>query len=629
MREPLSDELIATVRERSRITDLFPAGALHRLGREFVTTCPWHRDHHPSLTVNPQRNFVFCFVCNRGEDPIGWLQDRQGHSFRDAVTSLARRYSIPLPSDDPAVAARLAAEEQERQRLLAWRAQLQQRFHNALLTDLRRQGPGARYLRQRGLNPDTARTWGLGLHQGRLMLPIRDHHGRCCGFSGRLLQVPQDPAMPKYKNSAADVLFQRNQLLFGLDRAAEAIRRSGEVLLVEGPLDVLQLHQAGFTNAVALLGTHLNPQQRQRLQRAGAHRLVLAFDGDEAGRRATQALIRELRPMALADTLALSVVPLPDGQDPDAVLRQGGAEAFQQLLNNAAHWLGWEVERLLAPLKATGQDSTGHDDPQRLQQIDHQARQLLAALPAGGLRRWAEHRLELELGAVPRAAVAPAPRKPQLSDTVWNGPPTPSRRWFAERRALRLYLCCPDSRPLLDPLVFHDRNHRQALEILRELQRRLSAHQADLAARGTAPPPDPEAAYRPDLLAQMVLSLCPRLDPALSLLLEPLISYPPEALQLIRSNLAPELQAVLEVLEPVEQGLVGAAAGVPPQPSEPAVPMAMPHSSQRIGWPSQASTGSTGSTGHVSGASAPARSPPPGPATGGRQGSAAASCRRC
>ena len=143
MSEPLSDALIASVRDRSRITDLFPPGALHRLGREFVTTCPWHQDHHPSLTVSPARNFVFCFVCNRGEDPIGWLQDREGLSFRDAVTSLARRYAIPLPSDDPLVAARLQAEETERQRLLSWRAELQQRFHSTLLADLRRQGPAA------------------------------------------------------------------------------------------------------------------------------------------------------------------------------------------------------------------------------------------------------------------------------------------------------------------------------------------------------------------------------------------------------------------------------------------------------------------------------------------------------
>ena len=270
---------------------------------------------------------------------------------------------------------------------------------------------------------------------------------------------------------SADVLFQRNQLLFGLDQAAEAIRQSGEALLVEGPLDVLQLHQAGFTNAVAVLGTHLSPQQRQRLQRAGAHRLLIAYDGDDAGRRATQSLIQELRPLAIADTLALAVVSLPPGQDPDTVIRQGGAAAFQPLLAAAAHWLGWEVERLLAPLTAT--EATDCETTQRLQQIDQQARQLLAQLPAGGLRRWAERRIELELGAVPRAAMATAPRKPQLSDTVWNGPPTPSRRWFAERRALRLYLCCPDSRPLLDPLQFHDRNHQQALELLRELQRQI------------------------------------------------------------------------------------------------------------------------------------------------------------
>ncbi|NBU29787.1 MAG: hypothetical protein EBS42_16715, partial [Caulobacteraceae bacterium] len=175
-----------------------------------------------------------------------------------------------------------------------------------------------------GLNLDTARDWGLGLNQGRLMLPIRDHHGRCCGFSGRLLQASQDPAVPKYRNSAADVLFQRNQLLFGLDRAAEAIRRTGEVLRAAAPRARSSFSLRAATRSPRAPASHRErtrraPPQRQRLQRAGAHRLILALDGDEAGRRATQALIRELRPMALADTLALSVVPLPDGQDPDTV----------------------------------------------------------------------------------------------------------------------------------------------------------------------------------------------------------------------------------------------------------------------------------------------------------------------
>jgi len=157
--------------------------------------------------------------------------------------------------------------------------------------------------------------------------------------------------------------------------------------------------------------------------------------------------------------------------------------------------------------------------------------------------------------------------------------------------------------------------------MLRELQRRLSAHQADLAAMGSLPPPDPEAAYRPDLLARMVLTLCPRLDPALSLLLEQLISYPPEALQLIRSNLAPELQAVLEVLEPIEQGLVGAAvvkAVAPVRGTEPVgspAPVASGHTSQRIAWPINASTRSTADV-HSWGVTAPAR-PPPEPSVAG------------
>jgi DNA primase len=103
------------VRERARITDLFPPADLQRRGAEFLTLCPWHRDSNASLTVSPRTNRVHCFVCNKGADPIGWLQDRQGLSFREAVEELARRYAIPLPEQDPEAAAKAEAERQERQ----------------------------------------------------------------------------------------------------------------------------------------------------------------------------------------------------------------------------------------------------------------------------------------------------------------------------------------------------------------------------------------------------------------------------------------------------------------------------------------------------------------------------------
>ena len=280
------------MRERARITDLFPQADLRRRGSEFLTLCPWHQDSNASLTVSPRTNRVHCFVCNKGADPIAWLQERQGLSFCEAVEELARRYAIPLPEQDPEAAAKAEAERQERQRLRQWRSRQEEEFHQALISDLGAAGTAARYLEQRGISPETAITWRLGLNAIRLMLPIRDGQGRCCGFSGRSLNGEE----PKYRNSSGDLLFQKSQLLFGLDRATEAIRRSGEALLVEGPLDVIQLHQAGLDNAVAALGTAVTLEQLQRLQRSGTKRLWLAYDGDSAGVNATARLIGLARP---------------------------------------------------------------------------------------------------------------------------------------------------------------------------------------------------------------------------------------------------------------------------------------------------------------------------------------------
>ena len=214
---------------------------------------------------------MHCFVCNKGADPIGWLQDRQSLSFREAVEELARRYAVPLPEQDPEAAAKSEAERQERQRLRQWRSQQEEEFHQALISDLGAAGTAARYLEQRSIFPETAIAWRLGLNASRLMLPIRDGQGRCCGFSGRSLNGEE----PKYRNSSGDLLFQKSLLLFGLDRGADAIRRSGEALLVEGPLDVIQLHKAGLDNAVAALGTAVTLEQLQ-LSSAQRHQAPLA-----------------------------------------------------------------------------------------------------------------------------------------------------------------------------------------------------------------------------------------------------------------------------------------------------------------------------------------------------------------
>jgi DNA primase len=356
----------------------------------------------------------------------------------------------------------------------------------------------------------------------RLMLPIRDGQGRCCGFAGRAL----DGQEPKYRNSRADALFRRSELLFGLHHAAGAIRATGEVLLVEGPLDVIQLHQGGIGNVVAALGTALTPEQRQRLERLGARRLILAFDGDEAGRKATAQVISDLRPMVIAGTLELAVLDLPAGSDPDSLLRQEGAEVFRQRIARAGHWLHWELEQLVEPARQVPEDLGV------LQRCERQAANLLALLPTGPLRRRAEERLQQQLGAVPRAPAPVSPaRDPELAS------PVDAAIMRAERRALRLFLASPASRPALVGLTLNTPLHRRALECLHMLQARLPAEDAEESGD--------------DLLPAAVQALAPRLEPELGGLLEELSQCGNRVRQLLAADPQPELMAVLDVLEPV------------------------------------------------------------------------------
>jgi DNA primase len=509
------------VRERARIEELFPAGSLKRAGRAFLTTCPWHDDRRPSLTVHPGRNRAHCFVCNRGADPIGWIQEQQGLSFREAVEELARRYSIPIPEQDPQAAARLEAEQRERRRLLRVREEQQRRFQAALLADLATGGPAAAFLHQRGITAATAEAWGLGLNGRRLMLPIRDGQSRCCGFSGRSLTGEE----PKYRNTAADVLFRRSELVFGLDRAADVIRRSGEALLVEGPLDVIQLHQGGVPQAIAAMGTALAPGQRQALQRVGARRLMVAFDGDGPGNTATGTLIAELRPMLVAAELELAVVELPAGSDPDELLRSEGAEAFRARLGRAEHWLSWELQQLLAPFRQAPEDMAV------LQRCETAGRKLLAVLPAGALRRRAEETLRRVLGEEPEA---PVPAQDAEVEIVRAAGSVIER---AEWRALRLFIGVPESRPMLAGLRFRTPAHKRAMEHLQEVQRRL--------------PQEPVVAGR-DPLAEILLALSSRMEPELADLVQRLCVSAQKAQESLGRNLEEEVMAVLDALEPVD-----------------------------------------------------------------------------
>jgi DNA primase len=507
---------LESVRERAQVTDLFGPSELKKAGRDFVARCPWHDDRHPSLTVSTTRNRVHCFVCGKGTDAIGWLQDRQGMSFQEAVLELARRTGVSVADGDPEAQERFEQEWRERRALMAQRTEQRAQFHQALFQQLKQGGLAAEYLQTRGITADTARTWQLGFAGGRLVIPLNDASGQTVGFCGRATANQE----PKYRNSTSDLLFQRNGLVFGLDQAAEAIRKEGTALLVEGPLDVIQLHQAGFTNAVACLGTSLSALQLQLLRRQGMKHLLIALDGDRAGQAATEKLLEQLQPQLVAGGLSASVVQLPEGQDADGLLRSNGSPAIEGLITGARHWLEWRLDRLLAPLTA----STGETSLETLQAVERNGQALVEQLPEGVLRRSAEQRLDVALrgrgeqtsGTLPPAVAAVDP-----------GAATARRR--AERRALRLFVHAADCRTLMQCLTFQDPACRVAMEWL-----------GSLAV---------VAMDRP--MAAMALELASRVPGAVGAELAQAAAPSPDVISLLQREPQAELQAVLDQLEPM------------------------------------------------------------------------------
>jgi hypothetical protein len=287
---------------------------------------------------------------------------------------------------------------------------------------------------------------------------------------------------------------------------------------------VLQLHQGGFPQAVAAMGTALAPGQRQALQRAGMQRLVVAFDADEAGLKATGKLIAELRPMLIANQFELAVLALPEGSDPDDLLRAEGAAALRERLRRAAHWLTWELEQLLAPYRAAPEDLFV------LQRCEIAGRKLLALLPAGALRQRVEDTFRRVLGEAPRA---PLPDSGSSADANTIAPPALRER--AERRALRLYIAAPDCRAVIAGLRFDSALHRAALQALMGIQSRIP--------EGVPPEQDP--------LPAGVQALCRRLEPNLAALLKDLCVAGREVQGMLGRDPGVELMAVMDVLEPV------------------------------------------------------------------------------
>jgi DNA primase len=332
---------------------------LQRAGREFRACCPFHNEKTPSFYVNDEKGFYHCFGCSAHGDAIRWMTDQRGLPFMDAVKELAAAAGMEVPAPDPR-----AAEKAERADTLHDAMAQAQRWFAEQLDGIA--GAGARaYLDGRGITEPTRRAFGLGFapesrgklrtalkaagdpllvdaglliqveekepydrFRDRLMIPIRDPRGRVIAFGGRIIGQGE----PKYLNSPDTPLFDKGRTLYNLDKAAAASRKSGRVIVVEGYLDVIALAQVGIGEAVAPLGTALTEAQLERLWRM-VEVPILCFDGDSAGQKAgVRAAMRAL-PL-LAPGRSLAFLTLPPGQDPDDLVRAGGAAVFEALLAN-------------------------------------------------------------------------------------------------------------------------------------------------------------------------------------------------------------------------------------------------------------------------------------------------------
>jgi DNA primase len=481
----LHPRTIEAVKERADIVDVVGEHVvLKKKGREFVGLCPFHDDKSPSMTVSPAKQFYYCFSCGAGGNAIKFLMELQRQSFGDVVLELARKYQLPIETVDGPQQERLRQQLSRREQLYrvlslaaGWfRSQLRAPAGAAALTYLREtrrlseatlesfqlgfapdQWDGLlSHLQQvEGLAPDlleaaglvVARKGGDGFYdrfRGRVMVPIRDRQGRVIGFGGRSL----DGGEPKYLNSPETEVFEKGKHLFGLDRAANAIRKDDRAVVVEGYFDVIALHAAGITNAVAALGTALSSQQITQLCRCcDSKRLILNFDSDGAGVRAAQRAIGEVEQLALQGQLELRVLHLPAGKDPDEFLKDHGAGDYRALLDQAPQWLDWQIEQVLA-----GRDLAKAD---QFQQAVTSLVALLGKLPQSAVRsHYLQQVAERLSGGQARLALQlEDDLRQQVKGQRWHGraqkweqPGEAGLRERAEAEILRLYLHCPHQR---------------------------------------------------------------------------------------------------------------------------------------------------------------------------------------
>jgi DNA primase len=365
----IPEETVDQVRESSDLVGLIgEAVELKRTGSDYRGPCPFHGGTHRNFAVIPKKNRYYCFVCHASGDVFSWLMKRFGMDYPTAVREAARRAGIVIPETpgrsgpdprEPLFEAVAVAQDWFTRQLLESldaaeaRAYLEGRdipldtagehglgyapASRAFLTAMKELGLEDKVLLEAGLTAQRDDGKVVPRFRARLLFPIHDLRGRPVGFGGRLLV----PGEPKYLNTPESPIFHKGKQLYNLHQAKTAIRKEESVILVEGYFDVFRLVLAGIDHVVAPLGTALTGDQAGLLRRF-ARAATLLYDSDQAGLRATFRAGDEL----LRHGVRVRVATMPEGEDPDTLVRKGGAEALQPILDDGIDLLERKIQLL-------------------------------------------------------------------------------------------------------------------------------------------------------------------------------------------------------------------------------------------------------------------------------------------
>ncbi len=371
----ISEDKIAEIRDRAPIADVIGNYvALKKSGNSLKGLCPFHNEKTPSFYVHPNRGFYHCFGCKASGDVFSFLMHVEGKTFPEVARDLAEQTGVQLPVYDPQREAEHQRHRKEHERLASLMEAATEFYCNQLRehpdagiarAELEKRGISdqavrdfrlgyaphgwdslVRFLERAGSSPADAEAVGLIVSRRsgrghydrfrhRLMFPIADVHGQVVAFSGRALEPApsmeaQKEPPAKYLNSPENPLYRKGEVLYGLHEGRVEIRREDSTILCEGNFDLVALHQAGFANAVAPMGTAFT-EAHARLIKRFATTLFLLFDGDRAGRKA----VREAYAVLNKAGLSAHAVTLPEGSDPDSFLREHGTDALRARVTNA------------------------------------------------------------------------------------------------------------------------------------------------------------------------------------------------------------------------------------------------------------------------------------------------------